>query len=98
MLKQVKSVPNFKNEKEERKFWESHSSEEYIDWSKAKKVSFPNLKPSNKVITLRLPENIINEAKKQANRMDMPYQSLIKMRLFEAFSPQSKVKHKTIVK
>ncbi|MEE8483228.1 MAG: BrnA antitoxin family protein [Nitrospinota bacterium] len=76
--KKLKRTPKFKNEEEERKFWSKHDSTEYIDWTKAKKVIFPNLKPSTKTISIRLPEHLLNELKLLANKKDMPYQSLIK--------------------
>ncbi|KZY73278.1 hypothetical protein A3740_19320, partial [Oleiphilus sp. HI0068] len=68
----------FKTEAEERKFWEDNDSADYLDWSKAAKVTMPNLKPSTKTISLRLPESLLESIKIEANRRDMPYQSLIK--------------------
>ena len=73
-----KQPPKFKTEAEERKFWEQNDSTEYLDWSKAEKVTMPNLKPSTKTISLRLPESLLESIKIEANRRDMPYQSLIK--------------------
>ncbi|MEX2525394.1 MAG: BrnA antitoxin family protein, partial [Gammaproteobacteria bacterium] len=78
-----KQTPDFKTEAEERKFWESHDSSEYIDWSKAQPAAFPNLKPSTKTISLRLPEGLLDCIKIEANKRDMPYQSLIKAWLAE---------------
>ena len=77
-MKTPKSVPVFKNESEEREFWLDHDSTEYLDWSKADLASFPNLKPSTKTISLRLPEALLDRIKIAANKRDMPYQSLIK--------------------
>ena len=74
-----KKVPNFKTEKEEREFWESNDSSEYLDLSKAEKVMLPNLKPSTKTISLRLPQGLLDSIKIEANKRDMPYQSLIKV-------------------
>jgi predicted DNA binding CopG/RHH family protein len=74
-----KKVPVFKNEEEERNFWSKADATEYVDWSKAGKLTFPNLKPSTKTISLRLPEFIIDELKLLAHKRDVPYQSLIKM-------------------
>lgn len=82
-MKKLKPIPKFKNEKEERKFWLSHDSSEYIDWSKARKANFPKLKPSTKSISLRLPEGLLEEIKILANRKDVPYQSLMKIYLSE---------------
>jgi len=78
-----KQVPVFKNEDEERAFWATHDSTEFFDWSKAKRAVFPNLKPSTKSISLRLPESIIAGLKVLANKRDVPYQSLLKVFLAE---------------
>lgn len=78
-----RQIPKFKDEDQEREFWASHDSTEYIDWSKAKKVIFPNLKPSVKNISLRLPESMLGELKLLANKHDVPYQSLMKIFLAE---------------
>ena len=78
-----KRVPTFKNEDEEREFWVTHDSTEFVDWSKAKRAIFPNLKPSTKTISLRLPESIIAALKLLANKRDVPYQSLLKVFLAE---------------
>ncbi len=76
-------VPTFKAEDEEREFWATHDSTDLIDWSKAKRTVFPNLKPSTKTISLRLPESIIAALKVMANKRDVPYQSLLKVFLAE---------------
>lgn len=78
-MSKVKQIPKFKNEAEERVFWEKHDSNEFLDWKKAKLVAFPNLKPSTKTISLRLPEGLLDRIKIEANKRDMPYQSLIKV-------------------
>ena len=83
MSKKRKPIPVFKSEAEERAFWESHDSTDYVDWSKAKRVRFPNLKPSTKAISLRLPVDLLERIKIAANRRDVPYQSLIKVWLAE---------------
>lgn len=77
-MSKLKKIPDFKNEATERAFWESHDSTEYLDWSQAKLATFPNLKPSTKTISLRLPESLLDRIKTEANKRDMPYQSLIK--------------------
>jgi predicted DNA binding CopG/RHH family protein len=82
----LKKIPEFKNEEEEKKFWEEHDSSEYIDWSKAEAVRFPNLKKSTKSISLRLPEDMLERLKSRANAMDIPYQSYIKMLLQKELS------------
>jgi len=78
-----KRIPKFNNEDDERDFWASHDSTDYIDWSEAKKVIMPNLKPTLKTISIRLPEIMIEELKLLANKRDVPYQSLMKMFLAE---------------
>jgi predicted DNA binding CopG/RHH family protein len=83
MPKKLKPVPKFRSEREERKFWETHDSTDYVDWSKAKRVTFPNLKLSTTSISLRLPQGTLDRIKAAANRRDMPYQSLIKYWLNE---------------
>ena len=81
--KRLKPVPKFATEAEERKFWETHDSSPYVDWSKAQRMRFPNLKPSMTSISLRLPVSLLEEIKIAANKRDVPYQSLIKMWLAE---------------
>jgi predicted DNA binding CopG/RHH family protein len=81
MQKKPKKIPKFKNEDEERDFWATHSTLDYFDLSTARRVTFPNLKPSTKTISIRLPEGLIDDLKSLANKMDVPYQSLIKMYL-----------------
>lgn len=76
-------IPTFKSEAEERAFWESHDSTDYVDWSKAERVRFPNLKPSSKSISLRMPLDLLERIKIAANKRDVPYQSLIKIWLSE---------------
>ena len=79
----MKAIPKFKTEAEERKFWETHDSTEYLDWTKAEKVRLPNLKPSSTFISLRLPNGLLERIKIAANKRDLPYQSLIKTWLAE---------------
>ena len=81
--KKGKRIPEFKSEREEREFWEVNDSSEFVDWSKAEPVSLPNLKPSTRTISLRLPEGLLDSIKIEANKRDMPYQSLIKAWLAE---------------
>lgn len=83
MAKQQKTRPKFQSEADQRTFWESHDSSEYVDWNAAQKISLPNLKPSTKTISLRLPIALLEKIKIEANRRDMPYQSLIKAWLAE---------------
>ena len=82
-MSKLKTIPRFKTEAEERKFWETHDSTDYVDWSKAERVRFPNLKPSTTAISIRLPTGLLEQIKIAANKRDVPYQSLIKMWLAE---------------
>ena len=82
-MSKAKPIPRFKTEAEERKFWETHDSTEYVDWSKAERVRLPNLKPSTTAISIRLPVGLLEQIKIAANKRDVPYQSLIKMWLAE---------------
>ena len=78
-----KPIPDFANEDEEREFWANHDSADYVDWSRAERAIFPNLKPSTRTISVRMPESMLDEIKLLANKRDVPYQSLIKMFLRE---------------
>jgi len=78
-----KQIPKFKNEDEERKFWATHDSTDFIDWNKAEQLTLSNLKPSVKKISLRLPETMLEDLKLLANKRDVPYQSLLKIYLAE---------------
>jgi predicted DNA binding CopG/RHH family protein len=83
MSKKLKPIPDFRNEAEERAFWETHDSTDYVDWSKAQRVRLPNLKLSTTSISLRLTQSTLERIKIAANRRDVPYQSLIKVWLDE---------------
>ncbi len=85
-----KKIPKFKNEDKERNFWGKHDSIDYVDWSKAQRVSFPNLKPSVRSISLRLSEHMLNALKILANKKDIPYQSLMKIYLSEKIKEEMK--------
>jgi predicted DNA binding CopG/RHH family protein len=78
-----KRIPKFSSEAEEQEFWSEHDSSDYVDWSRSRRTVLPNLKPSTKTISLRLPEHMIEELKALANKQDVPYQSLLKMYLAE---------------
>jgi len=79
----MKTIPDFKTEQEECEFWETHDSTEYLDWNRVSLAVFPNLKPTTKAISLRLPEELLAKIKVKANKMDVPYQSLMKTWLAE---------------
>lgn len=83
MRKKAKTVPKFANEARERTYWESRDSSEHVDWNRAERARFPNLKPSTTAISLRLPMPLLERIKIEANKRDVPYQSLIKTWLAE---------------
>ena len=90
-MKKFKKIPHFKNEDEERNFWDTHDSYDYFDWTKAKLVTFPNLKLSTETISLRLPASLLDAIKQLANKRDVPYQSLMKMFLAERLKKEMKI-------
>jgi predicted DNA binding CopG/RHH family protein len=73
-----KRIPKFQSEDQEREFWATHDSTDYVDWSRAERVVLPKLKPSLRTISVRLPQSMIEEMKVLANKRDVPYQSLLK--------------------
>lgn len=77
----LKKIPTFRTETEERAFWAKADSTEYVDWSTARVVRFPNLRPSSTAISVRLPDTLLTELKLLANERDVPYQSLLKLYL-----------------
>jgi len=91
-MKNLKKIPKFENEDKEREFWAKEDATEYLDFSTAKKVFFPNLKPSSKAISIRLPEILIARLKNIANKKDVPYQTLIKMFLSDKVETESGLK------
>lgn len=85
-----KKIPEFRDENQERNFWAKRDSNEFVDWKKAKRMTFPNLKPSLKTISIRLPESMLEELKTLAHKRDVPYQSLMKIFLAEKIREQRK--------
>ncbi|MDD2364540.1 MAG: BrnA antitoxin family protein [Desulfuromonadaceae bacterium] len=79
----LKKVPKFNTEDDERDFWSTHDATDYLDFSQAEETVFPNLKPSTRAISLRLPVSLIDRLKMLANKKDVPYQSLLKFLLAE---------------
>jgi len=75
----IRKIPKFRGEDQERNFWASHDSTDYIDWRRAERVKLPNLRPTTRTISIRLPESMIEKLKVLANKRDIPYQSLLKM-------------------
>lgn len=86
MSNTVKKIPSFQSEAQERAFWQKADSTKYIDYSKAERVSFPNLKLTSRPITIRLPVQLIDAAKRKAHKRDIPYQSLLKDILFKGIA------------
>lgn len=82
-MKKLKEIPKFKSLAEEQKFWSVHDSTDYIDYSKVELGFFPELKPSSKTISIRLPESLVEAIKLLANKQDIPYQSMLKILLAE---------------
>jgi predicted DNA binding CopG/RHH family protein len=91
--KSLKPIPKFESEEEEREFWATHDSADHVDWSQARRASFPNLKPSTRTISLRLPESLIENLKVLANKRDVPYQSLLKIFLAERVEQELRHQH-----
>ena len=83
MNRKARPYPEFRHEAEERRFWETHDSTGHVDWDKAERVRLPNLRPSTRSISLRLPVALLERIKIAANKRDVPYQSLIKTWLAE---------------
>lgn len=83
MKKKLKLIPKFKSEKEEREFWQRVDSTEYVDYSTARHVIFPNLKLTTRPITIRIPAGLLDRVKIEAHKMDIPYQSLIKKFIYD---------------
>jgi predicted DNA binding CopG/RHH family protein len=89
----IKHIPKFKSEDEERVFWATHSPLDFFDKSSFNRVTLPNLKPSAKTISIRLPEIMIEQLKLLANKRDIPYKSLLKM--FLAKRIEKELSHST---
>ena len=88
MTKKRRTIPRHRSEDQERAFWAKADSTDYIDWTKARRAVLPNLKPSLKTISLRLPEHMLAELRLLANKRDIPYQSLLKQFLAERLNEE----------
>ncbi len=88
MKRVLKRIPKFKNEKEERGFWQTHDSTEYVEYKSLENWRFPNLKLSTKPITIRLPNGLIERVKIKGHKMDIPYQTLIKKFIFDGIAKE----------
>jgi predicted DNA binding CopG/RHH family protein len=87
----LRKLPVFRTEEAEREFWAEADSTDYIDWRTATWPSFPNLKPSLRTISIRLPVSMIEDLKSLANSRDIPYQSLLKVYLAERLAQERRV-------
>ena len=81
MMKKLKKIPKFKNFDEERRFWATHDSTDYISYSRVELVFFPELKPSSKTNSISPPESLLETVKVLANKRDVPYQSMMRVLL-----------------
>lgn len=89
-MKKPLRIPEFKNEDEEAEFWANLDLSKYLEPSDFERVSFPNLKPTTRSISIRVPEYLLNRVKEKANEINVPYQSLIKQYIKKGvFSPGS---------
>lgn len=89
--RQRKPIPSFRSEQEEREFWETHDTTEYVDWSHGQFVRLPNLKPSTTTISLRFPTPLLADLKTLANKRDVPYQSLLKVFVAERVAAEQRL-------
>ena len=94
--RQRKPIPSFRNEQKERKFWDTHDTVDYVDWSQGRLVRFPNLKPSTTTISLRLPAPLLADLKALANKRDVPYQSLLKVFVAERVAAEQRLPNKRL--
>jgi predicted DNA binding CopG/RHH family protein len=87
-----KKIPRFESEDAEREFWAHADSTDYVDWSKARAIRFPNLRPSSTAISVRLPDTLLTELKLLPNERDVPYQSLLKLYLADRVTAERRRK------
>jgi predicted DNA binding CopG/RHH family protein len=88
--KSSKRIPTFRNEDKEREFWSNADSTEFLDWDKSEVTTFSDLKPTTRAISLRIPETMLEQIRRIANKRDVPYQSLIKMFLKDRINQELK--------
>ena len=94
--RQRKPIPSFRSEQEEREFWETHDTTDYVDWSQGRIVRFPNLKPTTTTISLRLPAPLLADLKALANKRDVPYQSLLKVFVAERVAAEQRLPNRRL--
>lgn len=91
----MKKIPKLKSEAQEREFWAKADSTTYVNWKQGRRVLFPNLKPSLRTISVRLPDLLLEELKLLANKRDVPYQSLLKIFLAERVEQELRGRRRT---
>ncbi|MBF0387434.1 MAG: BrnA antitoxin family protein [Candidatus Omnitrophica bacterium] len=91
-MRKLKPTPKFNSTQEWADFWMTHDTTEYVDWSKARRVTFPNLKPTCRSISLRLPVYMLDKLRVLANKRDVPYQSLLKTFLADRIKQETTVR------
>lgn len=89
-MKTYKEIPEFHSEREEYDFWVKEDSTDYIDWEKSKQTHFPNLKKTSKEVTINLPVDMVEKIKVRANKIDVPFESLLKMYILKAYDDQTR--------
>jgi predicted DNA binding CopG/RHH family protein len=89
--RELKRIPKFESEDEEREFWSDHDSVEYVDWRAANEARLAKLKPTTRTISIRLPETMLEDLKVLANKRDVPYQSLLKMYVAERIEEERRL-------
>ena len=92
----LKKIPVFRTEDEEREFWAKADSTDYMDWSKARVVRFPKLRPSTITISVRLPQTLLTDLRQLANERDVPYQSLLKVYLADRVAAERRQRHRPL--
>lgn len=95
-MKKPLKLPEFKNEDEEREFWANINLADYYEPSDAQRISFPNLKPTTRPISIRMPSSLINSIKERANAVGVPYQAWIKLKLSELIQDRPNIQGKTV--
>ena len=94
----MKKTPKFKSEARERSFWAKADSTRYVEWKRGQRVVFPNLKPTLRTISVRLPDLLLEELKLLANKRDVPYQSLLKIFLAERVEQELRGRRRKLVR
>lgn len=89
-MKKLKEIPGFKNESEEFEFWKNADSTDYVNWDNAEISSFPGLKKTSMDITLSIPVNLLEQLKIRANKINVPFESLVKMYILKSFYDNSR--------